>query len=412
MTAAATRAVVAALTAAGAEARFVGGCVRDSILKRPVGDVDMATPTPPEEVMALLEKAGIRALPTGLDHGTVSAVVGADRFEITTLRVDAETDGRHARVRFTDDWEADAARRDFTINTLSCTPDGDVYDPFGGLGDLAHGIVRFVGSARQRIEEDLLRVLRFFRFYAAYGRPPPDKDALAACRALAHRVTELSGERVRDELLRILMVSQPADVVALMRGARVLGHVLPEAGDVGRLRTLSWLETSAVRMGSVEPDALRRLAALVETDAAGAPALAARLVLSKGQAERLAVMAAPAVAVDAAMDAPARRRLLYRHGPEAVRDLTLLAWAAAFAIEPRGRLARSAGWRELLATAEAWTRPAFALGGDDVLALGIDAGPRVGELLAAVEAWWEDGDFGADRAACLAELRSRAGDGG
>ena len=187
MTAPETRAVMAALTADGGEARFVGGCVRDAVVKRPVDDVDVATTSPPETVMDLLDKAGIKAVPTGIKHGTVSVFIGAKRMEITTLRVDVETDGRHARVAFTDDWTADAARRDFTINTLSCTMEGDIFDPFNGLEDLAYGRVRFVGRAQDRIEEDVLRLLRFFRFFGTYGLPPIDLDALAACRALAHR---------------------------------------------------------------------------------------------------------------------------------------------------------------------------------------------------------------------------------
>ena len=408
MAASATRSVIAALTADGAEARFVGGCVRDSILKRPVEDVDIATPEPPERVMELLERAGLGAIPSGIEHGTVTAEAGGDHFQITTLRRDVETDGRRARVAFTDDWKADAARRDFTINTLSCTPDGDIYDPFGGLDDLSHGMVRFVGNARQRIDEDLLRILRYFRFYAVCGRPPPDIDALAACRAAAHRVLELSAERLRGELLRILIAPNPADVLVLMRGERVLDHLLPEAGDVGRMRMLSWLETSAIRMDSVAPDGLRRLAALLHTDAAGTDAVAARFRLSKAEAERLLSMTAPSEAVDADMDEAARRRVLRRLGAQTVRDLALLAWAGELAIDPRQPGARKPNWQDLLAAAEAWTPPEFPLKGEDVLALGVPAGPRVGRLLGAVEGWWEEGGCKAGRAACLEALETMA----
>ncbi len=408
MAASATRAVIAALTADGAEARFVGGCVRDSILKRAVEDVDIATPEPPERVMELLERAGLGAIPSGIEHGTVTAEAGGDHFQITTLRRDVETDGRRARVAFTDDWKADAARRDFTINTLSCTPDGDIYDPFGGLDDLSHGMVRFVGNARQRIDEDLLRILRYFRFYAVCGRPPPDIDALAACRAAAHRVLELSAERLRGELLRILIAPNPADVVVLMRGERVLDHLLPEAGDVGRLRMLSWLETSAIRMDSVAPDGLRRLAALLHTDAAGTDAVAARFRLSKAEAERLLSMTAPSEAVDADMDEAARRRVLRRLGAQAVGDLALLAWAGELAIDPRQPGTRKHNWQDLLAAAEAWTPPEFPLKGQDVLALGVPAGPRIGRLLGAVEGWWEEGGCEAGRAACLEALETMA----
>ena len=193
-----TRAVIDALEKDGTRVRFIGGCVRDAIAHRPVQDIDIATPDPPETVIALLEGAGIRAIPTGLDHGTVTAVSGGASFEVTTLRKDVATDGRHATVEFTDDWLEDAKRRDFTINAMSATPDGDVFDPFDGISDLAHGRVRFIGLARDRIAEDYLRILRFFRFHGSYGRPPVDKDALAACRAHADGLSELSGERIRD----------------------------------------------------------------------------------------------------------------------------------------------------------------------------------------------------------------------
>ncbi|MHA1597391.1 MAG: CCA tRNA nucleotidyltransferase, partial [Alphaproteobacteria bacterium] len=218
MTAPQTVAVMTALMADGHEARFVGGCVRDGVLKRPVNDIDIATPETPERVMELMEQAGIKAIPTGIDHGTITVVNPPLHFEVTTLRVDTQSHGRHATVDFTTDWLADARRRDFTINTLSCNIDGDIYDLLGGLDDLGNRWVRFVGVARERIEEDILRLLRYFRFYATFGNPPPDKAALAACRQLAPRLKELSAERVRDELLRILDAPHPADTIVLMNG--------------------------------------------------------------------------------------------------------------------------------------------------------------------------------------------------
>ncbi|MEO5338692.1 MAG: CCA tRNA nucleotidyltransferase, partial [Magnetospirillum sp. WYHS-4] len=328
MTAAETLAVWEALTADGTEVRFIGGCVRDALLKRPIRDIDIATPDPPEKVMALLGRAGIHVIPTGIAHGTVTAVVGGTPFEITTLRVDLETDGRRAKVAFTDDWIADASRRDFTINAFSCNRDGDVYDPFNGLDDLARGHVRFVGNPRDRIREDVLRLLRFFRFYATYGRPPADPDALAACRLEAHKLPILSGERVRVEIFRILMSPNPADVALLMRGEGVLEHVLPEAGDVGRLRLMSWLDTRAIRFESVHPHPIRRLAALLDTDRAGAEAVADRLRLSNEQRHRLVATVETRWPVDADSDDKVLRRALYRQGAETVRDRLLLAWAA------------------------------------------------------------------------------------
>ncbi len=406
MTAPATVAVIEALTADGAEARFVGGCVRDALLKRPVKDIDIATPEPPERVMALLHEAGIKAIPTGVKHGTVTVAIGEWPIEVTTLRIDIETDGRHAKVAFTDDWMADAARRDFIINTLSCTPEGDIYDFFGALDDLSQGRVRFVGNARERIEEDLLRGLRFFRFHATYGRPPADVAALAACRRLAPRFAELSGERRRNEMFRILLAPNPADTTHLMQGEKIFDFILPEAGDVGRLRMLAWLETSAIKVDSVAADPIRRLAALLDTDAGGAETVAQRLKFSTQQTKRLLATVASRRRLSPDGDGRDLRRALHRLGAEEVRDLVLLAWAGELAITPRLPRTRTQAWLGLLAAADAWTPLQFPLRGGDVIALGIEAGPRVGDLLGAVEAWWRDGDYRADHAACLEKLKT------
>jgi poly(A) polymerase len=410
MTAPETKAVVAALRAGGQEVRFVGGCVRDALAHRPVKDVDLATPDKPEAVMRLLAAAGIRTIPTGIEHGSVTALVGDRKFEITTLRRDVETDGRHARVAYTDDWAADADRRDFTINALSATPDGDVYDLNDGIADLAHGRIRFVGIAKRRIGEDVLRLLRYFRFFGDYGRPPADADAIAACRSEASKLSTLSGERVRDELLKILMVPSPADVAVMMRGLGVFAHILPEAGDVGRLRMLSWLETRAIKIDSVQPDALRRLAALIGTDGAGAEVAARRLRLSNRDMLHLVTLVAPPADIGPNLDAVALRRALHRLGAATVRDLALLAWAGELAITPRIPAARTQKWIGILEACDAWRGATFPLTGADVMtALAIPEGPRVGELLGAVEAWWEDGDYQASREQCLAKLRALAG---
>ncbi len=410
MTAPQTRAVLDALSVAGIEVRFIGGCVRDAVLKRPVRDIDIAVPEPPQRVMAVLANAGIRVVPTGIDHGTVTAVVDQMPFEITTLRVDVETDGRRAKVAFTDDWVADAARRDFTINAMSCTPDGAVYDYFDGLEDLGHGIVRFVGDARARIDEDLLRLLRFFRFYALFGRPPPDPDALAACRAKAAGIRLLSGERVRVEIFRTLMAPDPADVLQLMADHGILAHVLPEAGNVGRLRLMSWLDTRAIRIETVTPHPVRRLAALLVTDVAGATAVAERLRMSNRQKSRLITLAAAPFPIDPDVAPQAVRRALRRLGAMAVRDLALLNWAGELATTAKRSRSRTERWIELIRTADAWQPPAFPLHGRDVLAAGVPHGRDVGRLLSAVEAWWEDGDYRADRDACLARLRALIGE--
>ncbi len=409
MAASETRAVMAALTTDGADVRFVGGCVRDSVLKRPVKDIDMGTPRSPEEVIRALERAGIKVIPTGLKHGTVTAVVGASHFEITTLRVDVETDGRHARVAFTDDWKEDAARRDFTINTLSCTLDGDVYDPFGGLEDLGRGRIRFVGVARERIAEDTLRLLRFFRFYGDYGRPPADPEALAACRLLAPELRRLSGERVRDEVFRILSLANCAETIALMRGEHVLEQTLPEGTLVGRLRGLVWLETRAFKRDGIAADTLRRLAALLDSEQSDADGVAWRLRLSNRDRDRLALLLNPGFDLTAKTSDHSLHRALYRIGRDRVRDLILLNWATELSIEPGGEAGRNIAWIDRLDAADRWTIPDFPLAGRDAQKLGLPRGPEIGRLLAEVEAWWEDGDFQADRDACLARLRELIG---
>lgn len=389
MTAPATRAVLAALTADGAGVRFVGGCVRDAILGRPVTDVDIATPDPPETVLRLLERAHIRAVPTGIAHGTVTAVVDGTPFEITTLRRDVETYGRHARVAFTDDWAIDAARRDLTMNAVYCAPDGSLYDPVGGLDDLRRGRVRFVGDPRQRIGEDKLRLLRFFRFHAWYGRQPMQPAALAACRELAPQLATLSGERIRDETLKLLAAADPAPVVEAMADNRVLEHFLPEARNIPRLAALVTVE--GLGFGA---DPLRRLAALIGDAAA---AVATRLRLSNVERRRLETLSAPPLSVSVDLDRRARRRARYRLGAGTFRDLALLGWAEG---------GDAADWRRLIDEAERWTPPRFPLRGQDVLALGVAPGPAVGKLLARVEEWWIAGDFAADRKAAQAYLRT------
>lgn len=406
-----TRRIVAALAAGGADVRFVGGCVRDALLHRAIKDIDLATPETPEVVMRRLEAAGVRAVPTGLDHGTVTAVADGLSIEITTLRRDVATDGRHAQVAFTDSYREDAARRDFTMNALSATPDGAVYDYFDGLADLAARKVRFVGRAQERIREDYLRILRFFRFHAHYGAGAADREALAGCHAEAAGLARLSGERVRDELLKILAAPQPAEVLLEMRGERVLAQVLPEACHFGRLRTLAWLESTGLRRPGLGPDPLRRLAAVVEVDHPAALALADRLRLSNDQRDRLAALAAPAPGTpepDPSADDPEQRRLLYRLGAARVRDRALVLWAAERVAEGHPNSARTARWTHLLDLAEAWTSPVLPVQGRDVLAeLAVPPGPRVGELLRAAEAWWMAEDFAPDRATLLAWLRER-----
>ncbi|MEE8350857.1 MAG: CCA tRNA nucleotidyltransferase [Rhodospirillales bacterium] len=405
ITAPETLAVIDALTAKGTEVRFVGGCVRDAMARKSFKDIDLGTPDPPETVIELLKSAGIKAIPTGIEHGTITAIIGNEKFEITTLRRDIDTDGRRATVAYTYDWVEDSNRRDFTINALSATPGGDVYDPHDGLGDLAHGRIRFVGLAKDRIEEDVLRLLRFFRFYGLFGRPPPDKDAMAACRSHADKLPTLSGERVQGEVAKIMLTPNPADVCVLMHGIGIFEHILPEAGDVGRLRSLSWLETRAIVTEAVFPDALRRLAALLDTDADGAKAVGEHLHLSNKDKERLSMLCAPKLDVSPDMDDATRRRALHEIGTDRMRDLALLAWAGELSLTPRLPIERTEGWKKLLEECNAWKGVTFPVQGRDAANLGVAEGPRIGELMAALEDWWEEGDYKADREACLKQLK-------
>ncbi len=407
MTAASTRDVMGALTGGGARAMFVGGCVRDAILGRPVKDIDIATELPPDRVIEILEAAGIHTVPTGVAHGTVTAVVpGAawNHFEITTLRVDVETDGRRAQVAFIADGAADARRRDFTLNAMFCDAQGQVFDPVGGLADLRAGRVRFVGSPAMRIREDVLRILRFFRLHAYYGTGAPDPDALRACADLADLLPRLSGERVAGEVLRALLAPDPAAAIDLMASAGVLPVLLPEAKGVGRLRALAEIETSLVEQGLPEGADLRRLAALVVTDDAGIHALADRLRLSNRERARL--LAANRHHPWLVGDAPEveLKVLLYRQGGEGYVDAVLLAWAKDLADQGAKE---DAGWTAAVTLPCRWEAPVYPLQGRDVMAFGVAAGPKIGEILAEGEAWWVQAAFTPERQACLAWLKER-----
>lgn len=378
---------LAAVLAALPGARLVGGCVRDALAGLPIADLDLATPEPPEEVARRLADAGLRAAPTGLDHGTVTAISGGRGFEVTTLRRDVETDGRHARVAWTSDWQEDAARRDFTINAMSMLPSGEIFDYFGGADDLRVGRVRFVGEARQRVAEDYLRVLRFFRFQARYGRGEPDPEAVAAVRDGAAGLDGLSPERVWSELKRILAAPDPSASVALMDRLGVLARALPEGAAPARL--------AALAAAGAPADPLLRLAALLDGDPA---ALAGRLRLSGEERARLLALRRGPVPAPGMDDADLRRLL----ADEPAETLIGRAWLAGGADIPRGP-----GWADLRARLAALPRPVFPLAGRDALALGAQPGPAVGRALAAVRAWWLAGGCAADRAACLAELARR-----
>jgi poly(A) polymerase len=393
-----TVSVMAALTAEGHVARFVGGCLRDAVVGRPVSDIDIATAAAPDDVIRLLNAAGLRAVPTGKAHGTITAVANGVPYEVTTLRRDVETDGRHAVVAFTDDWAEDAARRDFTFNALYADPDGALYDPTGtGIDDARAGRVRFVGNARERIEEDVLRLLRFFRFHAHYGDGPADADALSACREMASQIGTLSAERVWAELKRLLLAPDPTPTVALMEEEGVLAYLLPEVRHVERLAALVQVETGL----SVPGDVIRRLAVLVDADEAGVAAIAKRLRMAARDGARLKRLTAPDIWPEPRAGDDGNRVVLYRLGDSLFRDLVLIRAANAADSGERDVSA----WNALYSLPDRAPVPGFPLSGRDIRDAGVAEGPEVGARLAEMERWWIEGGFAADRNACLERLR-------
>jgi poly(A) polymerase len=378
-----TQAVFAALAAKGHAARAVGGAVRNALLGRQVVDVDIATTAKPEEVLAAAQDAGLSAVPTGIAHGTITVIADRVPYEVTTLRRDVETHGRHATVAFTDDWAADARRRDFTINALYCGADGEVFDPLGGAPDIEARRVRFIGDPRERIREDYLRILRFFRLTAEYAAGAPDAEGLAACVLERDGLQRLSAERVRQELLRLLVATRGPELVRSMLDYGLLPLVLGVAPRPTLLQRLADLEVVLAR----EADAILRLAALAVEVPEDASRLAERLRLSNDERERLARVAMSVPDLGPAESEAGARAYLYAEGAAACRDRALMAWARS------GDALASQPWRARLSLPERWQPPRFPLGGADVMALGVPAGPRVGELLRAVEAWWIAGDF-------------------
>lgn len=382
----ACRQLMAALQGRG---RFVGGAVRDTLLSRPVNDIDLTTPWHPDQTMALLQQAGIKVIPTGIDHGTVTAVIDHHGFEVTTLRRDVESHGRHATVAFTDDWAEDAARRDLTINALYADGDGVVFDPVGGLNDLRAGHVRFIGAADQRIREDYLRLLRFFRFHAWYGRGPVDGDALEACTRLAAGLDILSVERVWIELRKLLAAPDPLVSLRPMVDHHILPHLLPEAGPVTPDHDAHWLDSLRRLPGSAGP--LLRLAGLLP-DADSAVRAADRLRLSN--AERASLVALLSVAAEFKTIVAHPWPALRRYGRAAVRDGALLATARGQG-ESAEFLDRIGGWHP---------RP-LPISGTRLQSLGVKPGPALGDLIRRLRDWWDEAGQTPDEAACFAQAK-------
>jgi poly(A) polymerase len=399
MTAPDTTAVLDALEAAGGAdcARFVGGCVRNTLIGSPVADIDIATVLTPQAVTQALKAGGLKAVPTGLEHGTVTAVSGGKPFEITTLRRDVETDGRRAVVAFTDDWTGDAERRDFTLNALYARRDGSLVDPTGhGVADARAGRIVFVGEAEQRVAEDYLRILRFFRFFAWYGKGPPDAAALAACESLKDMLKTLSAERVSKETLKLLAADDPREALALMDRTGVLAQVLPAPIDLDRFNALVGIEADQL----FETDPVLRLAALLPDDQVGAAKFAEAFRLSNAERDRIAAALAPTPELKSWMSPREIRRAIYRLGPKTFRDRAKLAWARA------DRTAATPQWRGMIALGEGWAPPTLPLTGEDVIAAGAPKGPMVGQVLREVEDWWIDHDFIDDRLSTIEKLKS------
>ncbi len=370
--------LLAALGGDGEGARVVGGAVRNALLDEPIGEIDIATTAIPDEVTRRAEAAGFKVIPTGIEHGTVTVVIDGKPFEVTTLRVDVETFGRKAAVRFGRDWKADAQRRDFTMNALSAGADGVIYDYVGGLADLDARRVRFIGDPATRIAEDYLRILRFFRFHAAYGRGPLDPAGVEACMAARDGLEKLSRERVRMELLKLLIAGGAASALAVMSKAGLLLPLLDREPRLADFAGMAALETTL----SLPPDAIRRLGALAADAAEDAERLRQRLRLANAEHERLASMADGWQRISPAAGEQAARTLLYQLGPESFIDRVLLAWTRA------GAAADDAGWQRLAALPQQWTPPAFPLKAEDFIRRGMAKGPALGAALRAAEEAW------------------------
>ena len=381
--------LLAVLARDGEQARVVGGAVRNALLGASISEFDVATTAVPDEVIRRVTAAGFKPVPTGIEHGTVTVVIDSRPFEVTTLREDVETFGRHATVRFGRDWKADAERRDFTMNALSVTADGTVHDYVGGLADLAARRVRFIGEARQRIAEDYLRILRFFRFHATYGHGAPDADSLRACIAGRAGLDQLSRERVRMELLKLLPAPHAVPTLAVMAESGLLVPVLGGVPDLAGFANMAKVEAAA----GMQADPVQRLGALAVRIVEDAERLWQRLRLSNAEHERLASMGEAWWRITPTDD-HAARALLYRLGPQRFVDRVLIAWARS----PDAGAADE-GWRALAMLYANWTIPVFPLKAADFIKRGVAPGPALGAAMHEAEETWIARDFPSDGAA-------------
>ncbi|CAN7411299.1 CCA tRNA nucleotidyltransferase [Neorhizobium tomejilense] len=395
--------ILTLLNADGGEARVAGGAVRNALMGLPVADVDVATTLRPEKVVERAVAGGIKAVPTGFEHGTVTLVIGGHGFEVTTLRRDIETDGRRAKVAFGTDWQTDAERRDLTINALYADAQGVVIDLVNGLPDIDTRTIRFIGDAAERIAEDYLRILRFFRFFAHYGSGRPDADGLRACARAKDKLSTLSAERVWAETKKLLSAADPSRALLWMRQAGVLTEILPETEKWG-IDGIHGLVSAEKSLGWT-PDPILRLAAIVPPDVERLDALAKRLKMSNAEAAKLAAWANAPVPPDEVTDV-GFARLLYRQGAEGLvmRLKLALASARTAAEGDPAAMRKSARLSVLLKRAENYEKPVFPLSGADIVAAGVPAGKRVGEILKELEDFWVERNFAPDRAALTARL--------
>jgi len=376
----------------GQEARVIGGAVRNALMRLPPGDFDVATTAPPDEVTRRAEAAGFKAIPTGIDHGTVTIVIEGKPFEVTTLREDVETFGRHAKVRFGRDWKRDAERRDFTMNALSVSADGAVHDYVGGLADLAARRVRFIGDAATRIAEDYLRILRFFRFHAIYGEGAPDPAGLHAAIVARGGLEQLSRERVRMELMKLLVAPRAGPALTVMAETGLLVQVL---GGVPLLADFARMIEIEAALG-LAPDPVRRLGALNVTIVEDAERLRARLRLFNAEHDRLASATEGWRGITPAIGETAARVLVYRIGAERFTERVLLAFARS------GVPASDAAWQALASLPGRWSAPTFPLRAADFIARGVEKGPALGAALTRAEEAWIAAGFPADAGAVAA----------
>ena len=381
--------------------RFVGGCVRNALMGEPIGDIDMATQLKPEEVRAIMEAAGIRTVPTGIAHGTLTVVIDHHPYEITTLRKDVETDGRRAVIAYTDDWAEDAQRRDFTVNALYADGAGEVFDPTGeGIADLAVRKFRFVGDADMRVREDYLRILRYFRFLAHYcGDGKIDAEALRACRENRAGLKSLSAERVWSELKKILSAADPVRAVRIMQTNEVLETVLPEASNSEGLGLMVELEQSE----DMAPNYMCRLMAMSARDELGMTRLSKRLKMSRSERERLMGWSGSMAALSTDMDEPSIRKAVYEDGKASISDRAVVRAAGSSDPVLKSR------WMNIAEYARNWDVPHFPVRGRDLRRAGISEGPQMGKTLKALEALWVRSDFQADHKRLMMALSLLSG---